>query len=361
MSGSLPPVLISADCHVTEPLDLWSRNLPPGMRDRGPRLERREGRACLMAEGRIVRKLPPLEGAGDAVPFFAADTGPESRLRALDRDGLWAEVMYPNLAFFCTFAIGDPQLQAATCRVYNEWVADRFGASERLVPVGLVPVGDVRGALSELERLEELGLRAALLPTHADHRPYNDPAWTPLWEAAEGLGIPLGFHAGTGRSQTPARGPGAAVVNYVVTLSGAIETVSYLCGAGVLERHPGLRVGMVECGAGWLAWTLDAMDDAYREHHAWVRPKLAALPGDYFRRQGFVTFQRDPVGLANAAHTGSRCLLWGSDYPHPEGTFPDSRAVLEEQLRGIDAAVAERVVCGNAAELYRIPLPAPAR
>lgn len=356
--------VISADCHVTEPLDLWQTRLPPGMRGLGPRVELRDGRGCLVAEGELVRKLPPLpEGVAPDLretPFWRGDDGPQARLEALDRDGLWAEVMYPNLAFFCTFAIRDAELQTATCRVYNDWIAETFAGSERLVPVGLVPVRDVADAVRELERLHALGLRSALLPTHVDYRPYNDPAYEPLWEAAEGLAVPLGFHAGTGRGQTPARGPGAAVVNYVVTVSGPMETLAYLCAAGVLERHPGLRVGMVECGAGWLAWTLDAMDDAYREHHAWVRPKLAELPGEYFRRQGFVTFQRDPVGLANVARTGSRCLLWGSDYPHPEGTFPDSRRILAEQLRDVDAEVAERVVCRNAAELYAIPLPADA-
>lgn len=354
---SLPRILISADCHVTEPLDLWSRNLPAAMRERGPRLEQRDGRSFLMAEGQVVRRLPTLPDGSGGVAFFAEDVGPEGRIEALERDGLWAEVMYPNVAFFCTFSIRDPQLQAATCRVYNDWVAETFGGCERLVPVGLVPVTDVGAAVHELERLRELGLRSALLPTHADFRPYNDPAYEPLWEAAEGLALPLGFHAGTGRSQTPAHGPGAAVVNYVVTVSGPIETLSYLCAAGVLERHPGLRVGMVECGAGWLAWTLDAMDDAYREHQAWVEPKLRELPSEYFRRQGFVTFQRDPVGLANVGRTGARCLLWGSDYPHPEGTFPESRTVLEEQLRGVEPEVAQRVVCDNAAELYGIALP----
>jgi predicted TIM-barrel fold metal-dependent hydrolase len=137
-----------------------------------------------------------------------------------------------------------------------------------------------------------------------------------------------------------------------------METVAYLCASGVLERHPELRVGMVECGAGWLAWTLDAMDDAYREHHAWVRPRLEALPGEYFRRQGFVTFQRDPVGLANVGHTGAGCLLWGSDYPHPEGTWPDSQAVVAEQFAGIADDVADRILVHNAASLYRIDLPA---
>ncbi len=114
---------------------------------------------------------------------------------------------------------------------------------------------------------------------------------------------------------------------------------------------------MIECGAGWLAWTLDAMDDAYREHQAWVRPKLAELPSEYFRRQGFVTFQRDPVGLANLDRTGTRCLLWGSDHPHPEGTFPDSLRILEEQFADLPQPETDRIVFRNAAELYDIALP----
>ena len=99
------------------------------------------------------------------------------------------------------------------------------------------------------------------------------------------------------------------------------------------------------------------MDDAYREHHAWVRPKLQELPSAYYRRQGFVTFQRDPVGIANVEHTGSRCLLWGSDYPHPEGTYPESREIVDAQLRGVPRDVAERICFRNAAEMYGFPLP----
>jgi predicted TIM-barrel fold metal-dependent hydrolase len=349
--------VISADCHVTEPTDLWTEELPASLRSRGPRVEIRDGRTCLMVEERVARKLPPSgERAADAAVFWPSDDA-AGRLRALDQDGVWAEVLYPNVAFFCTYTIKDPALQEATCRVYNDWVAEHFGRGERFAPVGLVPVLEVEAALRELERLHELGLKGALLPAHADFRPYNDAAYEPLWEAAASLGLPLSFHAGTGRSQTPLHGPGAAVVNYVATVAAPMETAATLCGAGVLERHPELRVGMVECGAGWLAWALDAMDDATREHHAWVRPKLAELPSEYFRRQGFVTFQRDPVGIANVARTGASCLLWGSDHPHPEGTFPESRRILEEQFRGVDAETTERIVYRNAAELYAIPPP----
>src|SRR5581483_6129286 len=186
----------------------------------------------------------------------------------LDRDGVWGEVIYPNLAFFCCFHIRSGELQVETARVYNDWAAERFiAASDRFAPVAVLPVVDVEAAAREVERAAGRGFRGALLPAHTDFRPYNDPAYDPLWARAEALGIPLTFHAGTGRSQTPAHGPGGAVINYVVTVGGPMETVAYLCASGVLARFPALRVVMVECGSGWLAWVLHAMDDAYREHH----------------------------------------------------------------------------------------------
>lgn len=347
---------ISADCHVNEPLGLWQDRLPNALRDRAPRVEQRGEYRVLLAEDQVIRRFRSPPGAG----IFGSDghggDDVASRLAALDRDGVHAEVMYPNLAFFCTYAIRDPVLQSAVCQIYNDWVSEQFAANPRLAPVGLLPVRDVSLAIKELERCERLGLRAGLLPAHADFRPYNDEVYEPLWEAAAGT-MPLSFHAGTGRSQTPAHGPGGAIVNYVVTVGAPMETVAYLCGSGVLERHPELRVTMVECGSGWLAWTLDAMDDAYREHHMFVRPKLRELPSDYFRRQGYVTFQRDAVGLSNLRHTGAHCLMWGSDYPHPEGTYPDSRRILREQFADLPQDTVDAIVFRNAAELYRFALP----
>ncbi len=367
-------LLISADSHVMEPLDLWTRHMPDAMRSRGPRMEARGGAQCLMVEDTVVRKFDRLGESGadesGADPLHAPESGaptknfsmgasePDQRLHDLDTDGVWGEVIYPNLAFFCCFMIKSPEVQVATARVYNDWIADRFiGTSERFAPVALLPVLDVEAAVAEMERTARRGFRAMMMPTHIDVRPYNDPAYEPVWAAAEALRMPLTFHAGTGRSQTPAHGAGGAVINYVVTVGAPMETVAYLCGAGILERHPHLRVVMVECGSGWLAWAMHAMDDAYREHHEWVRPKLKLLPSEYFRRQGAVTFQYDPVGLANIQFTGERCLMWGSDYPHPEGTWPNSRKILDRQLSGIPEATIRKVVRDNAADLYRFTPP----
>jgi predicted TIM-barrel fold metal-dependent hydrolase len=372
-------LLISADSHVSEPIDLWTANLPEHLRAQGPRMAMHDGAPCLMVENMVARRLgalnaPDASGADDPQragadalhapeddhpkTFAPGASDPAQRLKDLDRDGVWAEVIYPNLGFVCCFRIANPELQIACAKVYNDWVADCFiGASERFAPVALLPVLDVDAAVAELRRAARRGFRGVLMPAHLDSRPYNDPAYEKLWAAAADLAMPLTFHAGTGRTQTPAHGGGAAVINYVVVVSGPMETVAYLCGAGILERHPNLRVVMVECGSGWLAWALHAMDDAYREHNLWARPKLKMLPSEYFRRQGAVTFQNDPVGLANLRFTGERCLMWGSDYPHPEGTWPNSRKLLARQLAGLDEATIRRITCDNAAELYRVSLP----
>jgi predicted TIM-barrel fold metal-dependent hydrolase len=356
-------LLVSADSHVMEPLDLWTRHLPAHLRDRGPRIEKRGERECLMAENNVIRTFDSLSArepqtGGESKTFAMGASDPDARLRDLDLDGVWGEVIYPNLAFFCCGRIDDPELQLETAKVYNDWIADRFiGASDRFAPVALLPTFDVDAAVRELRRVASKDFRAVMLPAHIDQRPYNDPAYEPLWTAAEELRIPLTFHAGTGRTQTPAHGAGGAVVNYVVVVGGPMETVAYLCGAGILARHPELRVVMVECGSGWLAWVLHAMDDAYREHAMWVRPKLEMLPSEYFRLQGAVTFQHDPVGIANLQFTGERCLMWGSDYPHPEGTWPKSREVLARQLAGVPEATIDKIVRDNAAMLYRMRLP----
>ena len=367
-------LLISADSHVTEPMDLWTDSLPEHLRADGPRIDVVDGATCLMVGGTVLRRFKPPKSAtptdtgalvkaaederrASMVSKGASDPG--VRLKDMDTDGVWGEVMFPNLGFMFAYRIANPELQVAVCRIYNDWLADTYiGESDRFCPVPMLPILDVDTCVAELRRFADRGFRAAMVPVHTDARPYNDAAYDPLWATAAELGMPLCFHAGTGRTMTPAHGPGGAVVNYVLTVgAGPMEAASYLCGSGVLMRHPDFRVVLVECGSGWLAWALHAMDDAYREHHQFVNPELDLLPSEYFRRQGFVTFQHDPVGFHNVALTGDDCLMWGSDYPHSEGTWPESRQYLERQLDGVSAATADKVLFDNAARLYRFKVP----
>jgi predicted TIM-barrel fold metal-dependent hydrolase len=102
-----------------------------------------------------------------------------------------------------------------------------------------------------------------------------------------------------------------------------------------------------------MAWTMATLDEYYRAHAHWSKPRLAGLPSDSIRRQVHATFQTDAVAIHNIPLTGVDCLLWGNDYPHPESTYPRSDAVLGEILDGVDPAHAAQIVAGNAADLFR--------
>jgi len=128
--------------------------------------------------------------------------------------------------------------------------------------------------------------------------------------------------------------------------------VALLIASGVLERHPDMRFVVVECGAGWLAWLLYVMDEQVDKKHMWVRPQLELRPSEYFRRQGAVTFSDDPIALKHLDYTGAEVLLWGSDYPHDEGTFPHSQEVIARTFQGLTEADKRKIVHDNAAALY---------
>ena len=110
---------------------------------------------------------------------------------------------------------------------------------------------------------------------------------------------------------------------------------------------------LVEVNAGWIAWTMSTLDEYYDAHReCWTKPKLAELPSHYIRRQIHATFQDDPVALHNIRFTGTDCLLWGNDYPHPESTYPDSNKVLDDLLVDVDDDDARDVVFDNARRLF---------
>ena len=163
----------------------------------------------------------------------------------------------------------------------------------------------------------------------------------------------------TGRDPRAARGNGGAVINYVShALAPAIEPVANMCASCVLERFPGLRFAAIESGIGWVAWALQAMDEAYIKHHMWVRPKLKALPSEYFRAHGFASFQEDPVGLAAAApYDLTDCFLWANDYPHHEGSWPHSAQAIERTMGMLNDEQRTKILGLNAVRLFKFDIP----
>jgi predicted TIM-barrel fold metal-dependent hydrolase len=357
--------VISADSHVQEPPEVYGERLPKRLRHRAPRVEERDGKRYLIVDGKKPRRMDVAaahENAEDKEREFRNDpTGGRDialRLKDQERDGVVAEVIYPNTSLFL-YNSRDPEYQLAVAQAYNDWAIELFGTHpDRFAPVAIVPVEDVAAAVAEVERAAKLGYRAVKIPITNVRRPYNRPEYEPLWAACAANRVVLSLHAFSNAVDTYPEdwgeevGIGGALSHMAMSMADGQNPVALLISSGALQRHPGLKFVIVECGAGWLAWLLYVMDEQVAKKHMWVRPALEMLPSEFFRRQGGVTFSDDPIALRSLDYTGADVLLWGSDYPHDEGTFPHSQEVIARTFAGVSAADRRKIVYDNAVRLY---------
>jgi predicted TIM-barrel fold metal-dependent hydrolase len=341
---------ISTDSHVTEPIELYAERVDTEFRDRVPRIETKDGWRTLLVEGLDPRKLMT---ATEREVAIVGDWDADDRVRDQERDGVVAEVIFPTFALQACFSSEDARLQLALCRAYNDWAADAFAGRPRLLAVGLVPMLDIDAGIAEAQRLARAGFRALFLPARVPTRPYNDPEYDRFWAVAEELGLPLTFHSGTGHEPRVVRGPGGAVINYILgaQLDGPMVLLSMAAG-GALDRFPDLRLITVETGAAWLGWIMTQADAIYEDHAAFARPKLSLKPSELIRRQAHATFMYDPVAINNRHITGVETLMWGNDYPHPEGTWPSSQEVAAKQFADVPDDELRAIVGGTAAAVF---------
>jgi len=363
--------IVSADAHANEPADLWATRIDVKYRERVPRvIVDSNGVKWRVSEGHRPDRLRTDELEGEDRLRNLAGADPEKRLHDMARDGIDAEVIFPNKGLGM-WATPDGVFAMAQCRVYNEWAWEVFASyNDRMSPAAAIATADLAGSIAEVTRVAKLGFRLLTLPCKpvwgahdVDHPNYNLPVFDPLWEVIQDVNLPITFHVSTGRDPRASRGNGGAVINYVShSLSPTIEPVANLCASGVLKRFPRLRFATIEAGIGWVAWMLDAMDEAYRKHHFWVRPKLDKLPSEYFREHGFASFQEDPAGLAVAESMNlADNFMWGNDYPHHEGTWPHSAEAIERTMGGLSDGARAKILGLNAARLFGFAMPAAKR
>jgi predicted TIM-barrel fold metal-dependent hydrolase len=356
----------SGDSHFLEPADLFQRILPKDLADRMPRAVRDPdgSKETVYIDGEvIVRPLPkPIkdgEFKGETIatlanrPPGAGDV--RLRLQDLDSEGVWGEVVFPSLGMWANL-IRDPVLVAEGSRALNDWAMDEIqrAAPDRLVATAMLPLLDVQVAVGETYRAKDKGFYAVYLPTMPPPgRPlYNDGYWEPLWTAIEEAGLVLAIHIGTDGENVVYRGPGGAVMNYVETTYGGQRAVTQLIASGALDRHPELRVLVSEGGATWGPFIADRMNEGYRQHGAAVTPTLSKLPSEYLYDQVYASFQHDASAVAANWAMGWKNVMWGSDYPHFEGTFGHTQKTLHELFDDADPEVSHRIRIGAFAELF---------
>lgn len=373
-------MMISVDDHIDIqylPADLWSSRLPAHLRERGPRVEEKDGSYNWVCDGRVwgawaggERRGPPprryyktaLERGGVFEPGVLRPTIPELRLADMTRDGIEASFMFgPIAAFVCD----DPELRTAVYRAYNDWLTD-FCSYEprRLYGIAALPGEDVSASIDELYRLAREGrLKQVNFLIGRASPPVYTEAWEPFWAAAEETGMIVSFHVGGGAGP----GPGARAAERPASVFGPskgfitqfLDTFHGLLAEGVLDRHASVRVMLAEVGLGWLPWLVHEMDYRYQrllDNRDYWEPRgginLTMPPSEVWKRNFWVTFQDDPVGLALLKFCNEDHILWASDYPHPDSTFPDSRRIVAEQMAELTPLQRRKILRDNAIALY---------
>jgi predicted TIM-barrel fold metal-dependent hydrolase len=364
--------VFSADAHVVEPLDLLTDGLPPSLRKHGLRMEVQDGFRVTMIGDHVTGRIPveaPARMGWDGEEFGRAKRRGNreipGRLEDMALDGIDAEIVFPSLGL-TAFLIKNAEAELATAQVYNDWHHAMFkDHTDRFVRCGILPVRNVEYTVAEIKRLAGLGFTSAMLPSLIDApsglADYTDPCWDPVFEAGQEYGMVFALHTGTGRYNVRSyRGPGGAVINYTLQACDGMITIMQMVAGGVLDRFPGAKVAVIEGGASWLAALAERMDEVYETHYGFVRPKLSLMPREIIARQVACAFQYDRACVTSRAVTGTKALLWASDYPHHEGTFPRSREVIGKLFEGIDIGEQEKAdILGlNAARLFRLDNPA---
>lgn len=385
--------VVSADGHIVEPTDLFRTRLPRHLRDRGFWEEDFEIEPLVEGGVREFARVrtPGFEGWTvsryrhfDGTPH----TGdPERMLDDMDRDGIDAQLMHPNRSLFALYS-DDHELSIEHARVYNDYVIERYTPHfDRIAPTAPIPLTDVPDAVAEIERVAAAGFRAALLPAYPPV-PYFAEELEPVWAAIRANGLHAFFHCATGGVKvSEAVSPTLrAVIAMVDELNLPMDSrlaskrmmtqcvyntinpqqiMIELIGGGVPERYPEIHFGLIEFNAHWLASLVGAMDKAWvtgigQDADWWLgywddtrpaddQPQMTRMfdvngkwpyplkPSEYVRRQFHVQFQDDPVAVACRHVTGLSTVMWGSDYPHAEGTFRGSQALIAQQFAGVPA------------------------
>ena len=379
--------IIDVDTHVTETPDLWTSRAPARMRDRVPRVETTDdGRlSWVVGGGGSLIASPGLTataGVGNMrnPPKTFEEMHPgaydaQERLKYMDKMGIWAMVMYPNVGGFGAqqfLKLGDPELMLTCVQIYNDWQTEWASVdARRLLPITSTPFWDVTAAVQEVRRGAAMGHKGILFtgePQSFGQPLLGDPHWNPLWEVAVELDLPISFHIGSGnmemgllQTKIAAYGKMAAFTELSVDifLRNGIQ-LSDLLMSGVLARYPQIKFVSVESGIGWIPFVLEAMDYQFRGNEvAEEHPEFDLLPSEYFARNVYACYwfeQTAPRRLIDKV--GVDNILFETDFPHPTSLYGDEvHARITGGLSDCDESVRRKILWDNAQKLYKVTGP----
>ena len=380
--------IIDTDSHITEPHDLWSSRAPASWRDRLPRVEEIDGEphwvvdrdtdlgvaGAVSVVGKDGEKVRSIEFMGWKLEdAHAAAYDMTARLDVLDRFGIHAQVIYPNLAGFGNqnfVELEDDELRKLCATVYNDAMAEiQTNSGDRILPMALMPWWNIADCVDEVKRAAEMDMRGIVMCSDPDSiglPDLGDDAWSPFWEVCGDLDMPVNFHIGASQtswnmfgraawpSMTQARKLALGSANLFMENGRVLGNMLY---SGVLERFPKVKVVSVESGIGWIPFLLEALDYEWNETGSGMECDLPMPPSAYFKRQVYGCFwfeQTAPKRLIEAI--GEDNLLFETDFPHPTCLYPDVREYLDDVTADWSDSARRKILQDNAAALYKVDL-----
>ncbi|MBM3925408.1 MAG: amidohydrolase [SAR202 cluster bacterium] len=369
---------ISADDHVQETPDLWTSRL--SKRKWGgsiPQLKRQAKNESWTIDGQPV----PLRGTARAAALMPdrnhepqrwADVPATAysfteRLRAMDSDGVDCQVLYPTVCggsgeFLAR--IKDAELENACVQAYNDWIIDEWAAaSPRFIPQALIPISSGEAAAQEARRAIKRGHKGVIVPPSPwnlkDGVPHiNDPSWDALWNVCSDAGIPISLHSGASEKVRLKAWEGFSPVLAAAMddITGPVSTVSIMANilfAPIFNRVPKLKIVFAETTLAWVAYELETADHQF-ERQRLHKEGYTRKPTEVFHEHCFVTGWFDRAGLDIRDFLGVKNILWESNFPQANSTWPNSRDFILRSFTGVPARDKQRILVNNAARLYKI-------
>lgn len=372
--------IVDCDTHFTEPPDLFTSRAPAAFKDKLPQVRRVDGvdrwfvgsRDFGSLGGNVIRAdNDKLLGR---LAFPTIDEGHrgahevKARLQAMDDMGVYAQICYQNSGVTqagSLMSLGDNALAETVIRIYNDAAAERQKESgQRLFTLAHLPLWNQAAMEAEARRCLDLGLKGFVLPDTPERLgvpSYIHDYWTPLLEMCADRGAPINFHLNAAIDPNALTWEGFAfeqTLSVVATMFsiGNAATLGNWIVSGRLDRHPKLKIGLIESGMGWVPFALEALEHQFDEMLPSKSKLLQRRPWDYFRDQFWVTYWFESVGPKLLLNTvGVNKVLFETDFPHPTSLYPGVQEHIVDTLGGYDDHVRKRVLERNAAELYNLP------
>lgn len=374
-------LIVDADAHVNPSHDMWIDYLPASLRDLAPRIEHGEDADYVLFEGnrRKVNLINAQAGRtgkdfkmeGRVSDARSGGWMPAARLEDMDKDGMDAAVLFGGGPLGTT----NNELYLASFDAYNQWLSDFCNyAPKRFVGVGYVPMQDVGQAIERLKQFKKLGLKAVNIPAFPmapvaslnggdaqmraltgdvnSERSYADPEFDPFWKACCDLGLPVTIHLG-GRVVRFTQ-PKWFLSDLLMSKFGMAEPIAIMIYGGVFQRFPDLKLVSVESGVGWFAFAANYMDETWKKQRHWVKSPLEHEPSYFMDKNIYGSFIHDRAGVMMRDFPGARNIMWSSDYPHSETTFPHSLDVIDQIFEGVPEADRNMIIGGRAKALFNL-------